>query len=46
LEKIEMKKTLVAVAALAAVAGAHAEASITGLLDAAFTVSKKIHHPR
>jgi len=41
LEKIEMKKTLVAVAALAAVAGAHAEASITGLLDAAFTVNSK-----
>jgi len=39
LEKIEMKKTLVAVAALAAVAGAHAEASITGLLDAAITIN-------
>jgi len=39
LEKIEMKKTLVAVAALAAVAGAHAEATISGLLDAAITVN-------
>jgi len=39
LEKIEMKKTLVAVAALAAVAGAHAEATISGVLDAAVTVS-------
>jgi len=35
LEKIEMKKTLVAVAALAAVAGAHAEATIGGLVDGA-----------
>jgi len=33
MEKIEMKKTLVAVAALAAVAGAHAEATITGSLE-------------
>jgi len=41
LEKIEMKKTLVAVAALAAVAGAHAEVSITGLLDAAFTITSR-----
>jgi len=39
LEKIEMKKTLVAVAALAAVAGAHAEATISGLLDAAITIN-------
>jgi len=41
LEKIEMKKTLVAVAALAAVSGAMAEVSITGLLDAALTVTSK-----
>jgi len=34
-----MKKTLVAVAALAAVAGAHAEATISGLLDAAITIN-------
>jgi len=33
LEKIEMKKTLVAVAALAAFAGAHAEATISGVLE-------------
>jgi len=33
LEKIEMKKTLVAVAALAAVAGAHAEATLYGTID-------------
>jgi len=39
LEKIEMKKTLVAVAALAAVAGAHAEVSITGILDLAYTIN-------
>jgi len=42
LEKIEMKKTLVAVAALAAVAGAHAEATIGGLVDGAiYTVVTK-----
>jgi len=35
LEKIEMKKTLVAVAALAAVSGAMAEVSITGVMEAA-----------
>jgi len=40
LEKIEMKKTLVAVAALAAVAGAQADVSITGAVDYAFTQSK------
>jgi len=33
LEKIEMKKTLVAVATLAAFAGAHAEVAITGVLE-------------
>jgi len=37
LEKIEMKKTLVAVAALAAVSGAMAEVTISGLVDAAVT---------
>jgi len=37
LEKIEMKKTLVAVAALAAVTGAMAEVTISGLVDASVT---------
>jgi len=37
LEKIEMKKTLVAVAALAAVSGAMAEVSITGVMEAAIS---------
>jgi len=36
LEKIEMKKTLVAVAALAAVAGAHAEVTISGVFEVAY----------
>jgi len=35
LEKIEMKKTLVAVAALAAFAGAQAEVAITGVMETA-----------
>jgi predicted porin len=40
LEKIEMKKTLVAVAAMAAVTGAMADAKISGILDqAAITTS-------
>jgi len=38
LENFEMKKTLVAVAALAAFSGAYAEVTISGLLDAAFTI--------
>jgi len=37
LEKIEMKKTLVAVAAMAAVTGAMAQATIYGTIDAAYT---------
>jgi len=37
LEKIEMKKTLVAVAAMAAVTGAMADVSITGVFDAAIS---------
>jgi len=41
LEKIEMKKTLVAVAAMAAVTGAMADAKISGILDqAAISTSK------
>jgi len=41
LEKIEMKKTLVAVAAMAAVSGAMADAKISGILDqAAISTSK------
>jgi len=39
LEKIEMKKTLVAVAALAAIAGAQADVSITGLVEAAYSTN-------
>jgi len=39
LEKIEMKKTLVAVAAMAAVTGAMAEATIYGTIDQALTKS-------
>jgi len=39
LEKIEMKKTLVAVAAMAAIAGAHAEVTITGVMEAAISSS-------
>jgi len=39
LEKIEMKKTLVAVAALAAVAGAHAEVTISGVFELAYKTS-------
>jgi len=39
LENFEMKKTLVAVAALTAITGAMAEVSITGLLDVAATVN-------
>jgi len=38
LENFEMKKTLVAVAAMAAFSGAYAEVTISGLLDAAITV--------
>jgi predicted porin len=38
LENFEMKKTLVAVAALAAFSGAYAEVTISGLLDAAVTI--------
>jgi len=41
LEKIEMKKTLVAVAALAAVAGAQADVSITGLIESAYSTNSK-----
>jgi len=37
LEKIEMKKTLVAVAAIAAFSAAHAEVTISGLVDTAIT---------
>jgi predicted porin len=37
LEKIEMKKTLVAVAAMAAVTGAMADATISGFFDSAYT---------
>jgi len=40
LEKIEMKKTLVAVAAMAAVTGAMADATISGVLDQAYYTSK------
>jgi predicted porin len=39
LENFEMKKTLVAVAALAAVFGAQAQATISGVMDAALTTS-------
>jgi predicted porin len=39
LEKIEMKKTLVAVAAFAAITGAHAEVTITGVMEAAISSS-------
>jgi len=41
LEKIEMKKTLVAVAALAAIAGAQADVSITGVVESAYSTSSK-----
>jgi len=41
LEKIEMKKTLVAVAALAAIAGAQADVSITGLVESAYSTNSK-----
>jgi len=40
LEKIEMKKTLVAVAAMAAATGAMAQATISGFLDSAYTINK------
>jgi predicted porin len=40
LEKIEMKKTLVAVAAMAAVTGAMAQATIYGLIDQAYQSDK------
>jgi len=40
LEKIEMKKTLVAVAAMAAVTGAMAQATIYGTIDQAYVTSK------
>jgi len=40
LEKIEMKKTLVAVAAMAAVTGAMAQATIYGTIDQAYTTNK------
>jgi predicted porin len=40
LEKIEMKKTLVAVAAMAAVTGAMAQATIYGLIDQAYRSDK------
>jgi len=39
LENFEMKKTLVAVAALAAFSGAYAEATISGVVDVAMTVN-------
>jgi len=39
LEKIEMKKTLVAVAALAAIAGAQADVSITGVMESTYTLN-------
>jgi predicted porin len=39
LENFEMKKTLVAVAALAAFSGAYAQATISGVMDAALTTS-------
>jgi len=39
LEKIEMKKTLVAVAAMAAIAGAHADVTITGVLESSIVSS-------
>jgi len=42
LEKIEMKKTLVAVAAMAAVTGAMADATIYGTIDAAYTSTKAV----
>jgi len=38
LEKIEMKKTLVAVAALAAIAGAQADATISGHVEAGYLI--------
>jgi len=41
LENFEMKKTLVAVAALAAFAGAHAEVSITGVVEAGILMPAK-----
>jgi predicted porin len=40
LEKIEMKKTLVAVAAMAAATGAMAQATISGFFDSAYTTNK------
>jgi predicted porin len=40
LEKIEMKKTLVAVAALAAVSGAMAEVTISGFIDQAWNTTR------
>jgi len=40
LEKIEMKKTLVAVAALAAVSGAIADVTITGLVESSYVNNK------
>jgi len=40
LEKIEMKKTLVAVAAMAAVTGAFAQATISGMIDGAYTTNR------
>jgi len=39
LEKIEMKKTLVAVAALAAIAGAQADVSITGVMESTYNMN-------
>jgi len=39
LEKIEMKKTLVAVAAMAAVTGAMADVTIFGIVDQAYTIT-------
>jgi len=40
LEKIEMKKTLVALAAISAITGAMADATISGILDQAYYTSK------
>jgi len=45
LEKIEMKKTLVAVAAMAAVTGAMAQATIYGVIDQAYNVTKSSGGP-
>jgi len=42
LEKIEMKKTLVAVAAFAAFSAAHAEVTISGVVDAVITSSSGV----